>query len=114
MTDTDWGSEYTARLGALKRGVWSSSETAQKAIDAARISLTPKEKEVYLRTRRNTSTLTAEDLGSTEEVLDALEEKGWVLGDFDIHARVKRYWRLPNWKDDTGKGNGYDVQETAD
>lgn len=107
-SNPDYASEYTARLGAIKRGVWSSSEAAQKALDAARIPLTPKEKEVYLRTRRNNNMLTAEDLGSTDEVLDAIEEKGWVMGDFDIWARVRRYWRLPNWKDDTGRGNGYE------
>ncbi len=108
LTDTDLEAEHTASMGKIKRAVWKSSELAQKAMDAARIPLTPKETEVYLRTRRNNSDLTAEDLGSTEEVLDVIEAKGWVKGDFDVWSSVKRYWRLPNWKDDAEDGNGYD------
>ena len=100
--------EYQARLRAgSTKATWSSSEAAQRALDAARIKLTPKEREVYLRTRRNNNTLTAKDLDTTEEVLLTIEGKGWISGDYDPWARVRRYWRLPNWDDDALEGNGY-------
>ncbi len=89
----------------------NKSEAAQKKLDAARIPLTPREKEVYARTRRNAS-LTAKELGSTEEVLNVIEEKRWVLGNYSINANARDYWRLPNWDDDAEQGNGYDARNS--
>ena len=89
----DWKPGWNAKLEGER------SLTAAREQDAARVKLTPKEKEAWdalCKGRCWSKWPTATELGTTDAIMDAIEEKGWIQGDYDVFDRVRLYYRLPS------------------